>query len=268
MTKVPRIIRSVLGRMNRQVVTSLQRRDSPLPDRGPIVSFTFDDFPRSALEIGGEILKSYGGCGTYYAAIGLMGGVGELGEYFRPEDLKSLLADGHELGSHTFSHLSCRTSSFAAFQSDAMKGREAIINFTGRSGSHQFAYPFGHFTLRAKGRIGSQMNSCRSTIKGVNVSPVDLHMLRANCLYNRTTDFGSIDQLFRLNDRKRGWLIFYTHDIRENPSPFGCTPCQFESVVRSAIRARAEILTVGSVLIGGTDRPACRDASGLIVRVG
>lgn len=244
------IIRRIIGRVNRQAAASLWRREYSLPDRGPVVSFTFDDFPRSALKIGGTILKAYGGCGTYYAAMGLMGSAGKLGEYFCPEDLKRLLADGHELGSHTFNHLSCLATPFPVFQADAQKGREAVINFTGRPESHQFAYPFGHMTLKAKGRIGSQMSSCRSTIKGVNVSPVDLHMLRANCLYSHTTDFASIDQLFRINDRRRGWLIFYTHDISENPTSFGCKPGQFENVVRSAIHSRARILTVGSVLAG------------------
>jgi peptidoglycan/xylan/chitin deacetylase (PgdA/CDA1 family) len=250
MVKIQKTISGILGRSKRRIIASLHRREHLLPDWGPVVSFTFDDFPRSALEMGGNILKAYGSCGTYYAAMGLMGGVGQLGEYFCLEDLKRLLADGHELGSHTFSHVSCRKTTFPAFEADAQKGREAIINFTGRPEAHQFAYPFGHITLKAKGRIGSQMSSCRSTIKGVNVSPVDLHLLHANCLYHRITDFGSIDQLLRVNDRQRGWLIFYTHDISENPSLFGCKPGQFENVVRSAVHSRARILTVGSVLAG------------------
>ena len=45
-------------------------------------------------------------------------------------------------------------------------------------------------------------------------------------------------------------MIFYTHDISENPSPFGCKPSQFERVVRSAVQAGAKILTVGSALQG------------------
>lgn len=248
MNKVPRIISRILRGVERQSVASLRRREYSLPDRGPIVSFTFDDFPRSALEVGGKILKSYGGCGTYYAAMGLMGGIGKLGEYFSLEDLKKLLADGHELGSHTFSHLSCRTTPFAKFQSDVQKGREAIINFSGRPEHHQFAYPYGHMTLRAKGEIGSQMNSCRSTVKGINTSPVDLYMLRANNLYNGAIDLLAIEQLLRANDRRRGWLVFYTHDVRDDPSPWGCKPSQLEAVVRLATRMRARFLTVGSVI--------------------
>jgi peptidoglycan/xylan/chitin deacetylase (PgdA/CDA1 family) len=244
----PSMIRLPFGRIRRRLLSSLQRKEYTLPGRGPIVSFTFDDFPRSALETGGAILRSYGAHGTYYAAMGLMGGGGELGEFFCDEDLKRLLADGHELGSHTFSHLSCRTTPLPAFQADAQKGREAIADLTGRSRPHQFAYPFGHVTLSAKCRIGTQMNSCRSIFRGINLSPVDLHLLRANNLYNGAIDFAAIEHLLRVNDRRRGWLVFYTHDVRDNPSPWGCKPGQFEAVVRLATRMRARFLTVGGVL--------------------
>jgi hypothetical protein len=36
-----------------------------------VISFTFDDYPRSALDPGGRILHSEGTCGTYYTAFGL-----------------------------------------------------------------------------------------------------------------------------------------------------------------------------------------------------
>lgn len=248
MNKVRRTIQGIFGGMRQRALSSLQRREYLLPDTGPIVSFTFDDFPRSALDNGGEILKSYGGCGTYYAAVGLMGRINELGELFDKDDIERLLARGHELGSHTFSHMSCRANSLEGFEADTRKGRDAIIKLGGRPELHNFAYPFGHMTVSSKRRIGPQMASSRSVFMGINTSPVDLHMLRAVFLYNGTTDFESMDHLFRLNDRKRGWLIFYTHDVSEKPSQFGCKPKQFERVVRSAIHAGARIVTVGGVL--------------------
>lgn len=213
-----------------------------------MVSFTFDDFPRSALTMGGTILKSYGACGTYYAAMGLMGQTNELGEHFGANDLAQLIADGHELGSHTFSHLSCRSTAFQVFEADVQKGRESVINVTENPAASQFAYPHGHITLRAKRRIGAQMDSCRSTFGGVNVSPVDLNLLRANRLYDFTFDLAAIEHLFRVNDRRRGWLIFYTHDVSETPSRWGCRPGQLEAAVRLAVRMRHKVLTVGEVL--------------------
>jgi peptidoglycan/xylan/chitin deacetylase (PgdA/CDA1 family) len=234
--------------IRRRFLISLRQRPRDLPDRGPIVSFTFDDFPRSALTNGGTILKSYGACGTYYAAMGLIGQTNELGEHFRTDDLARLLADGHELGSHTFSHLSCQSTSFPNFEADAQKGRESVINVTENSATTQFAYPHGHITLRAKGRIGTQMDSCRSTFGGVNVSPVDLNLLLANRLYDFTFDLAVIENLLRVNDRRRGWLIFYTHDVSDTPSRWGCRPSQLEAAVRVAVRMRHKILAVGEAL--------------------
>lgn len=234
--------------VRRRFIISVRRRRFDLPDRGPIVSFTFDDFPRSAFTNGGAILKSYGARGTYYAAMGLMGHRNELGEHFGTGDLARLLADGHELGSHTFSHFSCRSTSFDAFEADVQKGCEAVQSVTQIPGASHFAYPHGHVTLRVKGRIGPQMNSCRSTFGGVNVTPVDLNLLLANRLYNGTFDLTAIDHLFKVNDRRRGWLIFYTHDVRDIPSRLGCKPGQLEAVVRVALRMRHKILTIGAAL--------------------
>jgi peptidoglycan/xylan/chitin deacetylase (PgdA/CDA1 family) len=117
-------------------------RQASLGTRGPIVSFTFDDFPRTALTVGGHILNSYGLCGTYYASIGLMNGVSPLGDQFRREDLDNLLRDGHELASHTFGHVSCRSVSCARYREDVEKGRSAIEKITGRPDFGNFAFPF------------------------------------------------------------------------------------------------------------------------------
>ena len=229
-------------------ISQLQRREYLPADREPVVSFTFDDFPRSALEVGGAVLRSYGANGTYYAAMGLMGLTRGVGEQPCAEDLKQLLVDGHELGSHTFSHLSCRSTPLKVYQADAQKGREAVVNLTDKAWPHHFCYPYGHFTRRVIRRVSTGMTTCRCTIGGINVSPLNLHLLRANNLYSDTFDSGVIEQLFRITIQRRGWLIFYTHDIRDAPSSWGCRPAQFETVVRLAARMGVRILTVSGAL--------------------
>src|SRR5882672_2281183 len=66
----------------------------------PVISFTFDDFPRSALHEGGAILKRYGVRGTFYVSMGLMGQDWPAGPGFLAQDLQEALGDGHELGCH------------------------------------------------------------------------------------------------------------------------------------------------------------------------
>ena len=137
------LIKRQLGEVRRKVVSSLCKRPASLGNRGPVVSFTFDDFPRTALTAGGKILRSHGIRGTYYAAAGMMDTSNHLGDQFRASDLEKLLRDGHELASHTFSHVSCRSVSLERFRSDVEKGRRAIENITGQSDSGNFAFPFG-----------------------------------------------------------------------------------------------------------------------------
>jgi peptidoglycan/xylan/chitin deacetylase (PgdA/CDA1 family) len=241
-------IRSQLGSLRRQVISSVSSRCLPLGNRGPIVSFCFDDFPRTALTTGGQILKSLGVAGSYYVAAGLMNKVNELGEQFHREDLDVVLADGHELASHTFSHISCRSVSASTFLADVQKGRQAIGELTGKSDSGNFAFPFGDFTLRAKKLVGADAVSCRSTWKGFNGPDVDLNLLRANSLYGGCDESVMVQKLILDNERKNGWLIFYSHDVRETPSRFGCTPALLEFAVSCALQTSARVLTVAEVV--------------------
>src|ERR1700733_8496306 len=227
-------IRQLLGTIRRRTIAALERRELPLTLDSPVISFTFDDFPRSALLMGGTVLKSYGANGTYYVAMGLMNKKNDLGEQFRAEDLGALLEAGHELGSHSFSHVSCRSRRLQDYQADVLQGRAAVEQVTGILDVHHFSYPYGHVTLGAKRLIGNSFSSCRGIVPGINESPVDLSLLRANSLYSQAFDLDSVDRLLKENQRRRGWVIFYTHDVSENPSPFGCRPGQLEKVVQLA----------------------------------
>ncbi len=247
-------VRAQLGSLRRQLLSSACSRQVPLGARGPIVSFAFDDFPRTALTSGGRILRSYGARGTYYTAIGLMNGSNDLGEQFRTGDLDSLLADGHELASHTFGHVSCRSVSRSTFIREVENGRRAIEELTGQVDSGNFAFPFGEVTLNAKRALGKRVASCRGIWPGLNGPEVDLNLLRANSLYGDRNKNNRVEELILENERQKSWLIFYSHDVRDTPSRFGCTPELLESTVSFASQRRARILTVAEVVaeLGGS----------------
>jgi peptidoglycan/xylan/chitin deacetylase (PgdA/CDA1 family) len=241
-------IRSHLAGVRRQVLSSLYRRTVPLGDCGPIVSFCFDDFPRTAYTVGGAILEKFGARGTYYAAVALMDGSTEVGEQFRPADLHPLLEKGHELASHTFSHVSCRAVSASAFREDARKGRAALEKMTG-SPSANFAYPFGHVTLAAKKALEPELTSCRSIFPGFNGPEIDLNLLRSCRLYGDVDQVRSVEDVIQENAKRKTWLIFSTHDVRPTPSRYGCTPALLEYAVSAAARSGARILTVQQTLL-------------------
>jgi peptidoglycan/xylan/chitin deacetylase (PgdA/CDA1 family) len=240
-------VRSGLSAARRRMLSSLGRRTMSLGNRGPIISFTFDDFPRTAYTIGGSILEQSGARGTFYAAYGLMNTPNELGELFCADDLHSLLEKGHELATHTYSHISCRAVGCGTFCEDAERGRKAIEQLSGAPAGN-FAYPFGHVKLRAKRVVGIRMASARGIFSGLNGPEIDLNLLRANALYGDLDGSSQAENLILQNAKERSWLIFYTHDVRNGPSPYGCTPALFEFAVSAATRSGSRILTVQQAL--------------------
>jgi peptidoglycan/xylan/chitin deacetylase (PgdA/CDA1 family) len=212
------------------------------------VSFTFDDFPRTALTVGGEILKSYGFRGTYYAAMGLMGSVTEVGEQFRRADLETLLRDEHELASHTFSHVSCRSMPIHSFREEVLKGQLAVKDLLGECNQRNFSFPFGDVSLRAKQSIGRDVASSRSSWGGFNGPVADLNLLRANRLYGDSESCSRVRDLILENEQRGSWLIFYSHDVQHTPSSFGCTPDLLDFAVSFASQRGARICTVADVI--------------------
>lgn len=245
-------LRSAVGIVRRRLLCSLYCRPVSVGAEGPFVSFAFDDFPRTAHTVGGSIMRSFGVRGTYYAAMGLMETSNELGEQFRLEDLHAASADGHELASHTFSHTSSRRVSLQAFQEDVRKGDSAIREVENLAPTSNFAYPFGEVSVAAKQVVGKEMLSCRGIYGGLNGPLIDLNLLRANSIYGDLDRLESARRLVRENEKAKGWLIFYTHDVRPNPSPFGCTPKLLEMVIRLTIQSSAKVLPVADVLAAAT----------------
>src|SRR5690242_10012566 len=111
--------------LQRRAARWFGRRPCRIELEWPVISFTFDDFPRSALINGGAILREYGFSGTYYASLGLMGQENSTGEIFQPEDLRELVRHGHELACHTFDHCDSWEATPAEFEASILKNRQA-----------------------------------------------------------------------------------------------------------------------------------------------
>ena len=231
------------GQFNRFMARHFSRRRAERSSPSPLISFTFDDFPRTALTAGGKLLLDYGWRGTYYAAIGLMDKVVNDELMFTRADLGDLLTAGHELGCHTFDHSPCSSVSAGKFvQSCADNRRNAVALLSGYE-LQNFSFPHGQVTMAAKYRLRSIYDTCRSIEWGVNSDPADLGFLRANPIYSRYS-ISTVKQLIQENIAVNGWLIFYTHDVASNPSRVGCTPEYLEEVLRCALESGADVLTI------------------------
>ncbi|MDR3573981.1 MAG: polysaccharide deacetylase, partial [Anaerolineaceae bacterium] len=50
------------------------------------------------------------------------------------------------------------------------------------------------------------------------------------------------------NERRKGWLIFYSHDVASRPSQFGCTPELLEAVVSFGADRGIKMTTVADAV--------------------
>jgi len=214
----------------------------------PLISFTFDDFPHSALMAGGAILNRFGLAGTFYASFSLVDKETPSGQIFCLDDLTTLFEQGHELGCHTFSHCDSWNTDPRTFEDSVVENRAALKEILPDAEFMSFSYPIEMPRPRTKGRIAPYFLSCRGGGQIINTGRTDLNQLSAFFLEKSRDNPQAVRDLIDLNQKERGWLIFATHDISDNPTQFGCTPEFFEHIVRYAVSSGAHILPVAKAI--------------------
>ncbi len=240
------LIARAAGKGRRLLADRFCRRAVSIKTPVPIVSFTFDDAPRTAFDVGREILEQYGARATYFVSLGLLDTETEVGRIASVGDLARAVDEGSELGCHTFDHLDAWHVSSAAFMASVVRNREALHRILPDARFTTFAYPKSGATLSVKSALGNTFVCCRGGGQVTNEDSADLNLLKACFLDRRTgVDTEFIRTLVDHNAARRGWLILATHDIAADPSPYGCTPEFLEATVQYASRSGALLLPVG-----------------------
>jgi peptidoglycan/xylan/chitin deacetylase (PgdA/CDA1 family) len=197
----------------------------------PVVAFTFDDFPVSAFENAAPALEDAGMLGTWYLASGLMGRV----ENGQPIVDAAMVADlarrGHEIGGHTHGHIDVQRTARDDLVADVSRNDAEITRIVGDTRPTSFAYPFGMISVPAKLALMRRYPALRGIKVGTNNGLIDLAHLQVQELYDVSHDGTSIDRVLDEAERRRGWVIFYTHDVRNDPTSIGCSPRFFAKVV-------------------------------------
>lgn len=221
----------------------------------PVISFSFDDFPRTALQVAGGILKEEGLTGTYFVSLGLLGKDSPSGQICTEEDVVEAFAQGHELGSHTFSHCHSWDTDGTTYERSLVENQEALQRLIPGASFRTFAYPISLPNLRAKRACARHFECSRGGGQTYNIGPTDLNQLSAFFLEKTASNVDSVKEIIDKNNSAGGWLILATHDVAAGPSQYGCSPEFFRNVVRYAVSSGARILPVISALGLGLGRP-------------
>jgi hypothetical protein len=211
----------------------------------PMISFSFDDFPRSAGINGGKILRDFGYYGTYFISMGLLGSNSPSGRIADLSDLDVLIKDGHEIGCHTFDHFNGRKTNNSIFLDSIKKNRQSIKIAFPNYIFNCFAYPFNGPSLKLKRQVSEYFVCCRVGGNETNTKLIDLSLLKSFFIdWRNNYDIEIIKNIIDLNSSKKGWLIFSTHDVSNNPSRYGCTPQFFKEIVEYAYHSKSEIYSL------------------------
>jgi peptidoglycan/xylan/chitin deacetylase (PgdA/CDA1 family) len=203
------------GKIRRRAVRLAARRPARAPT-GPMISFCFDDAPASAAEAGAAILERRGLKGSYFIAAAMAGTDVATGRMADATAVRRLADAGHEVGCHTYSHLDCGQATAEDAVEDVARNAATLA---------------GRFALM------------RALHPGLVTAGADLNQAPAIGVEGADGEAHARRWLNRARGRK-AWLILYTHDVAEDPTPWGCTPAALERLADTALGAGFEVVTV------------------------
>lgn len=237
------------GKATRFLARNVRSKALPLRHTPPMVTFTFDDVPASACELGAGILETYDARGTFYVTGRGCGTASAGGPPMASiEQLRAVWAKGHEIGCHTYSHPAVSRISLGLLGTDLERNRWALKNIDSEIELRNFAYPYGDLSWRTKRYLQSRFDSCRSVHPGINRGVADLGSLNAWPLESAMIDRAKITALIGEAARKNGWLIFYSHEVAERPNRFGVTPGLLAFAVATARQSGCVLSTIAGAI--------------------
>ena len=232
--------RSLYGKLRRRVARLVTTKPARLTLERPMLTMSFDDAPVSAADTGAAILERHGARGTYFISTGLGGHESHLGRYTSLDDVARLAAAGHEVACHTFSHLDCGKAKAHDITAELEANRQALKAMGVEPAT--FAYPYGDVSPWAKALINDRFLAGRALHHGLITTGTDLNQAPAVGIEGADGETVAQTWMDRAAEAK-AWLVLYTHDVRETPSEWGCTPDVLERLVRRAIDMGFDLIT-------------------------
>lgn len=248
LARLPALIDQYASRLENRLIRAMPRQVMQVSTGEPIVSFTFDDVPASALEAGAAILEADGVRGTFYISGGLAGRVEPGRTLIDMAGCKELAERGHEIGCHSHAHRDLRHVDGEALVEDLARNARYLDAIDPRPGRRNFAYPYNSGSFGKRAILADAFRTCRAAGEGINRGPTDPTFLRAVEIRQPQQHALGLARWIDALVARPGWLIFFTHDVSPRPTPHGCTAPGFRLLVGYALARGCRVLTVDAAL--------------------
>ncbi|HEY8260129.1 MAG TPA: polysaccharide deacetylase family protein [Methylosinus sp.] len=233
----------ISGRLAREIPLRLRR----LRNTAPMVSFTFDDVPDSALD-GAELIESAGARGTFYISTALLGLRADHWRVIDADGVRELHRRGHEIGLHGHRHLPIGLHSASSLAEDIAQNKSALRAVVPGAVAENFAYPYGQLNFARKRQLAKLVKSSRDIRGGVNRGFVDPQLIGAVALADSRLGAAEVERHLDEAAAVNGWLVFLTHDVADQPSPYGVSRRLLSHAIEGALRRGLRIETLDAAL--------------------
>ena len=234
---------SLFGKLRRRFARMTHTRPAQMSGvRRPMLTLSFDDAPASSAHNGANILRRHGVPGTWFISTGLMGQASHLGAYTSAEDIRELEAAGFEIACHTYSHLDCGRATGTQIASN-IEQNQIVLKNLGISLPRTFAYPYGDVAPQAKAVVDRLYLASRALHHGLITTGTDLNQAPAVGIEGEHGEATALQWMERAVAAPQSWLVLYTHDVREAPSDWGCTPAALERIVAAGVKLGFDFVT-------------------------
>ena len=215
----------------------------PLRGKRAVASITFDDVPDNAVTNGAPVLERHDARGTFYVAAGTCGMQDTAWRVADRAQVRALAQAGHEVGCHTARHVNVQSLDEAALTRECDRNRDLLAEICGVT-PRNFCYPFGDVGFRQRRVLGRRFDTCRTIYERHNAGRVDPAMLSAYGLFDASLDRARLERLVREAKAQDGWLVFYTHDVADEPTPIGTSPRLLDETLAVLADHGVPVLTV------------------------
>jgi peptidoglycan/xylan/chitin deacetylase (PgdA/CDA1 family) len=238
----------LIGKGSRFLARNFATKKLHMRNNRPMISFTFDDVPVSACNVGTRILEQHGAHGTFYIAGAGCGKTSPVGLLASIEQIRAVWLRGHEIGCQTYLHSAVSRLCRSELETECFRNQSTLRMIDDKIAVRNFAYPYGDLSFGARRYLEMQYDSCRSVDHGINHRIADLGSLKSWALENSTIDRKKITALIADTIRTNGWLIFISHDVTDQPSKYGVHPDLLDFAVQVGQRSGCELVTVDEAL--------------------
>jgi peptidoglycan/xylan/chitin deacetylase (PgdA/CDA1 family) len=211
----------------------------------PIASFSFDDAPVSAVTTGAAILEQQGLRGTYYLNGANAGQRFEGRDQFSADDVLTLHRAGHEIACHSWGHQRLRRMQATTLEAEFSANLAWARGLLGADFQFDsFAWPYGAYDHATRAIAAQHFTTSRGVYRGVNHGTMDFANLLTVPLEQRRMGQAVLAERIEKALAHNGWIIFFTHDVAEDCTPYGSPPAWLEEAITTVKAAGIEVMTV------------------------